>query len=30
VSVHAVVLIECEIDEIAEAAQAIAGLDGVS
>jgi DNA-binding Lrp family transcriptional regulator len=30
VSVHAVVLIECEIDEIAEAAQAIADLDGVS
>ena len=29
-SVHAVVLIECEIDEIAEAAQAIADLDGVS
>jgi DNA-binding Lrp family transcriptional regulator len=30
VSVHAVVLIECEIDEIPEAAQAIAGIDGVS
>src|SRR6187397_1286498 len=30
VSVHAVVLIECEIDEISEAAQAIADLDGVS
>jgi DNA-binding Lrp family transcriptional regulator len=29
-SVHAVVLIECEIDEIPEAAQAIADLDGVS
>ena len=29
-SVHAVVLIECEIDEIAEAAQAIADLAGVS
>jgi DNA-binding Lrp family transcriptional regulator len=29
-SVHAVVLIQCEIDEIAEAAQAIADLDGVS
>jgi DNA-binding Lrp family transcriptional regulator len=29
-SVHAVVLIQCEIDEIPEAAQAIAGLDGVS
>jgi DNA-binding Lrp family transcriptional regulator len=30
VSVHAVVLIECEIDEIPEAAQAIAEIDGVS
>jgi DNA-binding Lrp family transcriptional regulator len=30
VTVHAVVLIQCEIDEIPEAAQAIAGLDGVS
>jgi DNA-binding Lrp family transcriptional regulator len=29
-AVHAVVLIQCEIDEITEAAQAIAGLDGVS
>ncbi len=29
-SVHAVVLIQCEIDEIAEAAQAIADIDGVS
>ena len=29
-SVHAVVLIQCEIDEIPEAAQAIAELDGVS
>jgi DNA-binding Lrp family transcriptional regulator len=29
-SVHAVVLIQCEIDEIAEAAQAIAEIDGVS
>ena len=29
-SVHAVVLIQCEIDEISEAAQAIAGIDGVS
>ncbi len=29
-SVHAVVLIECEIDGIPEAAQAIADLDGVS
>ena len=28
--VHAVVLIQCEIDEIQEAAQAIAGIDGVS
>jgi DNA-binding Lrp family transcriptional regulator len=28
--VHAVVLIQCEIDEIPEAAQAIAGIDGVS
>jgi DNA-binding Lrp family transcriptional regulator len=30
VTVHAVVLIQCEIDEIPEAAQAIASLDGVS
>jgi DNA-binding Lrp family transcriptional regulator len=30
VSVHAVVLIQCDIDEIAEAAQEIAELDGVS
>jgi DNA-binding Lrp family transcriptional regulator len=30
VTVHAVVLIQCEIDEIPEAAQAIADLDGVS
>jgi DNA-binding Lrp family transcriptional regulator len=30
VSVHAVVLIQCEIDEIPEAAQAIADIDGVS
>ena len=29
-SVHAVVLIECEIDGIPEAAQAIADLEGVS
>jgi DNA-binding Lrp family transcriptional regulator len=29
-SVHAVVLIQCEIDEITEAAQAIADLTGVS
>lgn len=29
-SVHAVVLIQCEIDLIPEAAQAIADLDGVS
>ncbi|HEY6566572.1 MAG TPA: Lrp/AsnC ligand binding domain-containing protein [Actinomycetota bacterium] len=29
-TVHAVVLIQCEIDVIPEAAQAIAGLDGVS
>ena len=29
-SIHAIVLIQCEIDEISEAAQAIAGLDGVS
>ena len=28
--VNAVVLIQCEIDEIAEAAQAIADIDGVS
>jgi len=30
VSVHAVVLIQCEIDEIAEAAEAIAEIGGVS
>jgi DNA-binding Lrp family transcriptional regulator len=30
VAVHAVVLVQCEIDEIAEAAQAIADIDGVS
>jgi len=30
VTVHAVVLIQCEIDEIPEAAQTIAELDGVS
>lgn len=29
-AVHAVVLIQCEIDEISEAAQAIAEIDGVS
>jgi len=29
-SVHAVVLIQCEIDTIPEAAQAIAEIDGVS
>jgi DNA-binding Lrp family transcriptional regulator len=29
-SVHAVVLIQCEVDEISEAAQAIADLEGVS
>ena len=29
-TVHAVVLIQCEIDSIPEAAQAIAGIDGVS
>ncbi len=29
-TVHAVVLIQCAIDEIPEAAQAIADLDGVS
>jgi DNA-binding Lrp family transcriptional regulator len=29
-TVHAVVLIQCEIDEIPEAAQAIAELEGVS
>ncbi len=29
-TVHSVVLIQCEIDEIPEAAQAIAGIDGVS
>lgn len=28
--VHAVVLVQCEIDEIAEAAQQIADIDGVS
>jgi DNA-binding Lrp family transcriptional regulator len=30
VSVHAVVLIQCEIDEIPEAAGAIAAIEGVS
>jgi len=30
VAVHAVVLIQCEIDEIPEAAQAIADVEGVS
>jgi DNA-binding Lrp family transcriptional regulator len=30
VAVHAVVLVQCEIDEIAEAAQEIADIDGVS
>jgi DNA-binding Lrp family transcriptional regulator len=30
VAVHAVVLVQCEIDEIGEAAQAIADIDGVS
>jgi DNA-binding Lrp family transcriptional regulator len=30
VTVHAVVLIQCEIDAIPEAAQAIAEIDGVS
>jgi DNA-binding Lrp family transcriptional regulator len=30
VSVHAVVLIQCQIDEIPEAAQAIAEIEGVS
>ena len=29
-SVHAVVLIQCEVDEISEAAEAIADIDGVS
>lgn len=29
-SVHAVVLVRCEIDRITEAAEAIAALDGVS
>lgn len=29
-TVHAVVLVQCEIDEIPEAAQAIADIDGVS
>jgi DNA-binding Lrp family transcriptional regulator len=29
-TVHAVVLVQCEIDAIPEAAQAIAGLEGVS
>ena len=28
--VNAVVLIQCEIDEISEAAEAIAGIDGIS
>jgi DNA-binding Lrp family transcriptional regulator len=30
VTVHAVVLVQCEIDAIPEAAQVIAGLEGVS
>jgi DNA-binding Lrp family transcriptional regulator len=30
VSVHAVVLVQCDVDEIGEAAQAIADVDGVS
>jgi DNA-binding Lrp family transcriptional regulator len=30
VAVHAVVLIQCEIDEIPEAAQAISSIEGVS
>jgi DNA-binding Lrp family transcriptional regulator len=30
VSVHAVVLVQCDIDEISDAAEAIADLDGVS
>jgi DNA-binding Lrp family transcriptional regulator len=30
VSVHAVVLVQCDVDEIGEAAQAIADIDGVS
>jgi DNA-binding Lrp family transcriptional regulator len=30
VSVHAVVLVQCDIDEITDAAEAIADLDGVS
>jgi DNA-binding Lrp family transcriptional regulator len=30
VSVHAVVLIRCDVDEIGEAAQSIADVDGVS
>ncbi len=29
-SVHAVVLVQCDIDEISDAAEAIADLDGVS
>ncbi len=29
-TVHAVVLVQCEIDEIPEAAELIAGIDGVS
>jgi DNA-binding Lrp family transcriptional regulator len=29
-AVHAVVLVQCEIDEIPEAAQAIAAIEGVS
>ncbi len=29
-SVHAVVLVQCDVDEIGEAAQAIADVDGVS
>jgi len=30
VSVHAVVLIQCDVDEIGDAAEAIADVDGVS
>jgi len=30
VSIHAVVLIQCDVDEIAAAAEAIADVDGVS
>jgi DNA-binding Lrp family transcriptional regulator len=29
-AIHAVVLVQCEIDEISEAAQAIADIDGVT